>query len=448
MSNPMKDFFVLLKKKLDLLARETGFIKRQRVVTATSFLTALTFGQQSLSHLSLAGLADCLEKKISRTSLAERFTDGAVQFMKRCLSAVLMATQPNRSLQTSLLEPFRRVLLFDSTSWDLPPALQDVFPGYGGNASEANCKLQLGYDYKLGELFLTELTSGIRPDNSYTKDIPAHVGQGDLVLFDLGYSCLETYKEIESKNAFFLSRFNLRITVYERKNTVPLDLCKFLAKQMDDVIDIHVSIGANKKTRVSCRMIAMRVPHKVAEKRRWKLRREANKRGYTQNKINKKLAAWTIMITNIGQTELPAEEAWHVYSIRWQIELLFKQLKSVLKIHQSSTSKGARLQCEIYGTLIVASFIAISHASINSFLWNRGRRELSMDKFAKRIRDRAYLIMILFRDSIQKLINYLEHEFPELIRNCVKGKQLNRKSTLEQLDLFEIKKEMARFEDA
>lgn len=42
------------------------------------------------------------------------------------------------------------------------------------------------------------------------------------------------------------------------------------------------------------------------------------------------------MVTNVPREWLPPEMVRHLYMLRWQIELLFKQLKSVLAIHEVS----------------------------------------------------------------------------------------------------------------
>ncbi len=107
---------------------------------------------------------------------------------------------------------------------------------------------------------------------------------------------------------------------------------------------------------------------------------------------------------------MPAEKVWPLYTLRWQIELLFKQLKSVLSIHQSHTKNVSRLKCEIYGKLILAVLVNRIHACINYQLWNEKRRELSFDKFYKRIQERAFALLALLLLSAQEAARYLYAE--------------------------------------
>jgi hypothetical protein len=122
------------------------------------------------------------------------------------------------------------------------------------------------------------------------------------------------------------------------------------------------------------------------------------------------------------------------YSLEWQIELLFEQIKTVLCIHKSNTGKENRLRCEIYGKLIMAVIIHRVHADINVRLWNSKRRELSMEKLYKRFQERVFIILDLLLASLQKAIAYLQDEMLRLIKNCMKSRQRSRRFTLEIIE--------------
>jgi len=140
------------------------------------------------------------------------------------------------------------------------------------------------------------------------------------------------------------------------------------------------------------------------------------------------------MITNVPEEWIPSEMLWNIYSLRWQIELIFKQFKTILLIHRSNTQNEYRLKCEIYGKLIMAILIFRIHGEINARMWNSKKRELSFEKLYKRIQERAFHIFELLKISISSAIIYLSNEINRLIKNCMKGKQLSRKSTLEKID--------------
>lgn len=383
-------------------------------------------------------MVEAIKVAISREGMHRRFTGTAVAFMRRCAEFVLKqkASEMIR-LQSKILQHFNRILIFDSTSWDISPALKDVLPGCGGGASEANCKVQACYEYKSGELSFFEITDGITPDNAYTCQLTSHLRHGDLILFDLGYFCTKTLRDINRVGAYFLCRFFVGTAVLDPVTLIPIDLLHTLKKMNGDSHQMKVLMGSqqNRGGQVICRLVCLRVPQEIANERRRKMRKNMQKRKNRKpSKYHLQMADWTLMVTNAPQEWLSPEIMRPFYSLRWQIELLFKQIKTVLCIHHSNTGKENRLLCEIYGKLIMAVMIHRIHADINIRLWNTQRRELSMEKLYKRIQERAFIILDLLLASLQKAIAYLQEEIPRLIKNCLKARQRSRRTSLEIIE--------------
>jgi hypothetical protein len=397
----------------------------------------MTVGHVGMKHPSLAGMVDAISVSMTREAMHARFSPQAAAFLGTCLQyAMKRGVNDNEPIETALLDPFKRVLIFDSSSWDVDPHLADVLPGSGGGASAANCKLQVGYEYKHGELGFFKIDPGTRPDNAYTAQLPSFLQAGDLALFDQGYFKLETLSQIALKGAFFLTRFLVKTTIRKAETSDPIDLENTLYRLPGDTSQFQVIMGGrNGSPEVRCRLICLRVSEKVANERRRKLLKEAHKKGRTPSNTHLALCDWTLLVTNVAETNLPVEMAWRLYSLRWQIELLFKQLKSVLSIHRSQTRKNiSRLKCEIYGKLILAVLIHRIHAHLNNLFWNRERRELSFDKFYKRFQERAFAILTQLLVSVHKAAEYLAAEVRTVATNCLKLKQRSRQSTLEMLE--------------
>lgn len=393
-----------------------------------------------MKHPSLAGMVEAIRVAMSREAMHYRFTGAAVLFMKTCSEFILMQKVAVMApLQANLLKYFKHILIFDSTSWDISPKLSNILPGSGGEASEANCKMQVCYEYKQGELSFFELTSGITPDNAYTAHLPGHLQQGDLILFDLGYFSMKTFFEISAIGAYFLSRLYIGISLFDPISCMPIDLYGILKKINGNIHQMAVIVGSKKETQVLSRLVCLKVSPEIAEERRRKLRKNSRKKGRTPSQYHLLLADWTLMMTNVPTQWLPAEMVRHFYTLRWQIELLFKQLKTVLCIHKSNTGKENRLRCEIYGKLIMAVLIHRVHSEINIRLWNNNKRELSIEKLYKRIQERSFIILDLLLSSLHKAIEYLKNEISRLIKNCLKSKQRSRRTTLEMLEFCPYK---------
>lgn len=125
-----------------------------------------------------------------------------------------------------------------------------------------------------------------------------------------------------------------------------------------------------------------------------------------------------------------------LYRLRWQIELVFKQLKSVLRIHLSNTAKEYRLKCEILGKLIMAVIIHSIHSSLNATLWTTQKKEVSFDKLYKRIQERAFSFLQGILHNVVTAIRQFLREIDNLLSSCIKTRQPSRKSTLELLEDF------------
>jgi hypothetical protein len=397
----------------------------------------MTVGHAGMKHPSLAGMVDAISVAMTREAMHARFTPQAEAFLETCLQHAVDQNvgKDAHSIDAALFNPFGRVLIFDSSSWDVDPHLAEVFPGSGGDASTANCKLQVGYDYKHGELGFFKIDPGTIPDNAYTTQIPSLLRAGDMAIFDQGYFKLETLSQIAHKQAFFLTRFLVKTTIRDAETSKPIDLEHALYSLIGDSHQFQVIMGGrNGNPEVRGRLICLRVSKQAANERRRKLLKGAHKKGRMPSKTRLALCDWTLLVTNADETDLPLEMTWRLYSLRWQIELLFKQLKSVLAIHRSPARKNAsRLKCEIYGKLILAVLIQRMHAYINNIFWNQQHREISFDKFFKRFQERAFVVLSQFLISIRNAMDYLVDQLQAIAVNCMKLKQRSRRSTLEML---------------
>ena len=76
--------------------------------------------------------------------------------------------------------------------------------------------------------------------------------------------------------------------------------------------------------------LAVRVPDKEAQERRERVQREAKERGRPVSQKKLDLCDGNILVTNAPAELLGVFEVEAVRRVRWQVELFFKELKSVL----------------------------------------------------------------------------------------------------------------------
>ena len=213
-------------------------------------------------------------------------------------------------------------------------------PARGGNASTANCKLQTAYDYKQGELTFLADTAGTVPDNGYTKHLPALVNKRDLLLIDQGYFKLTTFNAIMAKGAFFVTRLFIGTTLEDAQTQERMALDTVLGHTPGPVYERPVRMGLGQHQTRACRLVCLRVTAQVANARRRRFKAHARRQGRTGSQRHLALCDWTLLITNVPETWLPVDMVRALYTLRWQIELLFK----TIEIHSPRASVGHR-QC-------------------------------------------------------------------------------------------------------
>lgn len=422
------------KNEITRLAKQTGFQQRHGRLTPHDFLVLLTLGQLGLPHPSLGGMVAAIASRISREAFHQRFTASATAFLRHCLHTVLRHKLQTVPIRTNLLQPFARVLLVDSSSWDVSAKLGAVLPGSGGNASKANYKIQAAYDSKQGALVFLDDTAGTVPANRYTDHLPALVNTTDLVLFDQGYFKLTTVNALMAKGAFFLTRLFLDTTVHDGQTGEPLDLGQVLRAAPGPMDERLVRLGQGKNQTRTCRLVCLHVTAQVAQARRRRFKAHARRQGRTGSHRHVAMCDWTLLITNVPEPWLPLDMVRALYTLRWQIELLFKQFQSILRVHQSATGHVHRLRCELYGKLIAAVWVQRLHAVANTALWNASRQEISLAKLYKRLQERAVLLAQFVMWSEAQAMAYLSQEIETLLRHCRKHRQRSRMTTLDMLE--------------
>jgi Transposase DDE domain len=421
-------------------ARETKFVQRAGgKIDPFDFLMAMIFRLATSTAPGLGLICSLLNKKVSREGVNQKFTERACSFFLCCLQIVMMKIiLEDQPIEVRLLQPFNRVLIYDSCSWDIASGLRDIFPGSGGCASDANCKLQTGYDFKSGSVLLAEDTKSTLPDQGYSKNIALFTQKNDLTITDLGYWSFQTFYQIDSKGGFFLSRFNTQVNLWKLINGEykQLEFQETLNKQASDSVEIDCLIRENAKDKwLNIRLIAFRAPEEVANMRRKRLKDKAKRKGRTPSQKSLDLCDWSIFATNASAQLLPGEMVRSLYRVRWCVELIFKSWRSILRIHLSNVRKNHyRLKCELYAKLILAMIVHATHHHLQSYLWHKEKREISFYKLWSFITARAESLHKAIRKSMRNFSNKMNSLFKLMIQNCEKYHQPSRKTMLQRID--------------
>jgi len=425
---------LLNKNKIDKIAHSTGFINRKRKLTGFAFIFFMIFEVRKTKMESLNDLCIKLESEkifISKQGVSKRFDDSAVEFMKEVTYSAL-AKKLNIKNELKDTSFFNRIIVKDSTVFQLPAEYSEVFKGSGGGASKAGIKIQWEYNL-IGDSGLDiEILPSSAPDiTSRLHKINAN----DLRLEDLGYFKLIRFGEIIRNQAYFLSRLKFGILVYTKKGDqyIRINLDELVKKmRVGQMLEIEVYLGQKEKLPV--RLILERVPDQIAATKRRKLKtdKQNKRKGISKNRLA--FCDVNAYITNAEQDILPTDLVRSIYSLRWQIEIIFKTWKSTFNIDKVKPMKIQRFECVNYGTLLQIIICTKLFIYYKTTLWKNQKIELSELKSFK------YLIEKLeeIRDYIKEnkpieLTILLVHIKEVLARRCIKE---NKKGRLIPLDII------------
>ena len=378
MSQKLSQFF---REKADEQARETKLVQRQSKLTGGLFLQiwVLGFLEKPTASLNyLCQVAEDLGLLISKQGLQKRLTAAAVTFMKAMFEEAKLKLQQQVPLPLTVLTQFATVQLVDSTGMALPDKLAADFPGCGGSGPDASLKLQTMWDFLRGNLTAIWQTNGRDTDAGFSDHL-THITPGSLLLADLGYFVLTSFQQIVDKQAYYISRFNTQTALLDPQTKERFDLLAHLQQTTDSKLEMTLLMGV--KAQLPTRLLAVRLPDEVVAERRRKAKAKARKKGRTLSQTASAWLAWSLFITNVPSAMLSLADVVLLYSLRWQIELLFKLWKSEGQLDRVAGRKRERLLCELYVKLI--GFV-IFHFLTAPVRW--GVRELSPTKAFQTLR--------------------------------------------------------------
>jgi hypothetical protein len=119
-------------------------------------------------------------------------------------------------------------------------------------------------------------------------------------------------------------------------------------------------------------VIVTKLPPEVADRQRQKARDTAQRKGHTLSPRQLALLGWNIYITNVLVSMLTLQQVLVMYSVRWQVELIFKVWKSRCALDRVAGRRRERILTELYAKLIG---VVVTHFLIASF--RSVKRELS-----------------------------------------------------------------------
>ncbi|MEB4824733.1 IS4-like element IS231B family transposase [Bacillus cereus] len=433
---------------LEELAKKLGFVKRKRKFSGSELATICIWISQRTASDSLVRLCSQLHAAtgtlMSPEGLNKRFDKKAVEFLKYIFSTLWKSKLCKTSaISSTALTHFQRIRILDATIFQIPKHLASIYPGSGGCAQTAGIKIQLEYDLHSGQFLNFQVGPGKNNDKTFGTECLDTLRPGDLCIRDLGYFSLEDLDQMDQRGAYYISRLKLNHTVYI-KNPSPEYFRNGTVKKQSQYIQVDLEhimnhlkpgqtyeikeayIGKNQK--LFTRVIIYRLTEKQIQERRKKQAYTESKKGITFSEKSKRLTGINIYVSNTPEGIVPMEQIHDFYSLRWQIEIIFKTWKSLFQIHHWQNIKQERLECHVYGRLIAIFICSSTMFKMRKLLLQKNKRELSEYKAIGMIQDHVSLLYQAIQRNTQDLTKILIRLFDLLQKNGRKSHRYERKT--------------------
>lgn len=345
---------------LDGIARASGLIKRRsRKFSADGFLLtlfgAVCHGNASFQKMSMR-LSEFQSSSLTKQSLHQRFDESSVTFLKAILESLLLQQS------STLLEAarFSRVLVQDSTQLWMNRKNCKHYRGVANNSGDQSAaKLDLIMDLKTGEFVDCQEVEAYTQDRTLGPRLLDEVGAGDLVIRDLGYFDVSAFQRVEELDADWISRLHGTADVVLNNGR---KLEQLLESTHENYLDLEVEVTAGRH---KTRLIAVRLPQEIADRRRQMKKDKRAKNKTSPKKGTLVREGWNLYLTSLTKEECSLQELIRFYEQRWQIEIQFRAFKqsTQLKRALNRITNQYHLQTLIYAAMIFATLsVSVSKA--------------------------------------------------------------------------------------
>ena len=405
---------LLPRPSVEAAARRLDVVVRQRKVDIVALVWTLVLGFQAGTERTLTALRTTYERAAGHELVPSAFYDRLTARLAKLLRALAIEAVEGLGsvprMPGDFLAGFKDLLAIDSSVLRLHDWLSRNYAACRTNHTKAAAKLHMVMSVLTGGPNRVKLTPERTNDKTPWKRVGEWV-RGYLLLFDLGYYSFHLFYRIAANGGFFLSRLkangNPLIVAEHRRwrgRAVPVvgrrlqDVLPFLQR---GILDVEVEVefkrraylGKQSKARQRFRLVAV---------------------------LNPATGGYHCYLTNIPPEDLPAEDVTKTYSLRWQVELLFKAMKHHGHLDQLPSRKKAVVECLVWASVLSSVASQVLHRLVRNAVARDRHVPLLRwaSLFARVAAD--LLRLVLGRgdaDDDDVLFRHLLHEAPDPNRN-------------------------------
>ncbi|WP_049897302.1 IS4-like element ISH8A family transposase [Natrinema pellirubrum] len=319
-----------------------GVVERDRKLQIPAFVWAFVFGFAAGESRTLAGFRRCYnstaDETISPGGFYQRLTPTLAEYLRDLVEHGLDEVAVPNAVDADI-DRFRDVMIADGTVLRLHEFLSDQFEAR--HEEQAGAKLHLLHNATEQTIEQLDTANEKTHDSTLFKTGPWL--ENRLMLFDLAYFKYRRFALIDENDGYFVSRLkqnaNPLITGELREwrgRALPLE-GKQLRAVLDDLdrkyIDVEVEVEFK------------RGPYNGTQSLDTKRFRVVGVRDEDADDYH-------LYMTNLARKEFFPADLAEIYRCRWEVELLFRELKTQYELDEFDTSDEHVVRILLYAALL------------------------------------------------------------------------------------------------
>jgi hypothetical protein len=231
--------------------------------------------------------------------------------------------------------PAGRLVLVDASTLGQP----------GGTGDD--WRLHLAYDLLAGRMHQVDITD--RRGGEHLERYRWHAGE--VIVADRGYGYRRSVATAVRQQADVVVRIHPATFPLETEAGQPFNVLRWLRHRG----------GAEREWHGWCRwagqpyavrLVAAKLDPTATRRARCRARRKAQKAGRTITVPTLAVAGWLLLITTLDAGTWSTTDVLYVYRARWQVELVFKKMKQLLRLNQIRSKHRTSVEATVRALVI------------------------------------------------------------------------------------------------
>ena len=200
----------------------------------------------------------------------------------------------------------------------------------------------------------------ITPSKEGESAVRFPIEEGDIVLADRHYGKAKTFDYIREHGGDYVMRLKHKAAKYFNEEGNEIDLLTLLRPlQTEEILDVTLYYRSEKKKNSPLkpiRICAIRKSKAQAQRAKRKTLRQMKKQPHKKplDQTTLEMGEYFVVGTSLRSDVFTSNRILELYRLRWQVELAFKRLKSIMQLGQLPKADPKSCQAWLYGKMLYA----------------------------------------------------------------------------------------------